>query len=219
MLSISAAVWVVVVVLFWVGTTLDAHVAEALGSVAVAIFTGVLVWIGRRADKHFVVTERAYFQMSHRGGVEFPQGEQVTIKMQIKNWGRTPGTVTDQRLGPMLVMEKNGKLDGSVDYTGLNKSASPYTFLVPNAHYNWDIGFEFKDVGLVQAIKDGNVTLFMVGYVDYRDQFGGRWRAGYARKYTPIADQPAANNLSYVTTKSFNDDRARLPGEGVDWAD
>lgn len=192
----------------------------ALATIVIGIFTWTLWRSTNRAGEHFRVTERAYFQLSHKGGVTFPAGEKVALTMQVKNWGRTPGTVTDQRVGPMLIMEKDGKLSGPVDYSGLEKSTSPYTFLVPTGHYNWDIGFEFTEAGVVQAILAGEITLFMVGYVDYRDQFGDRWRSGYARRYATIAGQnPLANNLSYVTAKGFNDDRHRLPGEGVDWDD
>lgn len=112
-------------------------------------------------------------------------------------------------------MAKDADLPAQVDYSRLKKTASPETFLVPSGRYNWSIGFEFEDQGIVQAIVDGHITLFMLGYVDYRDQFDCRWRAGYARKYTP--DHPEGNNLSYVTARGFNSDRQRLNGEGPDW--
>lgn len=199
---------------------MNAPLVEAMAGVAVAWFTYVLVTTAKRADEHFRVSERAYIQMSHRRGIEFIGGEKITVKMQVRNWGKTPGRVTDQRLGPILKATKNAKLTGPPDYSALKETTAPEAFLIPTGLYNWSVGFEFSEVGAAEAIKDGEATLFLIGYVDYKDEFGGRYRAGYARKYaTNPEDSGDPNNLSFVPSKGFNYDRMRKPGEGNDWDD
>ena len=62
--------------------------------------------------------------------------------------------------------------------------------------------------------------LYVVGYVDYIDVFGGHQRGGYARVYDPALDtgpEDARNNLAFVTDRAYNYDRPREEGEGDDW--
>ena len=61
-------------------------------------------------------------------------------------------------------------------------------------------------------------TLYLIGYVDYIDQFGQRHRGGYARMYKPLTVLlQNQNNLFYVIQEGYNYDRLRKRGEGEDW--
>jgi hypothetical protein len=68
----------------------------------------------------------------------------------------------------------------------------------------------------------------LIGFVDYIDQFGQRYRGGYARIYYPMidikndrykseAEYAARNNLGVVAQEGYNYDRPRSRGEGKDW--
>jgi hypothetical protein len=69
------------------------------------------------------------------------------------------------------------------------------------------------------AVKDHQSDLYLIGYVDYTDQFKKRHRAGYARVYRPAVDDrggyktdaefEARNNLAFVTQAGYNYDRLR----------
>lgn len=218
------AKWTVLTIIIF----LDTHngLVTAIATIFVAGFTWTLWRSGDAAARtagmsaeHFRLSERAYFQLSHRSGIRFfPEEGKIRVAMQVKNCGKTPGTVTYQLLGPIVVRARDGKLVSPPDYSALKDARTPETFLIPDGLYKWDIGFEFKDEGIVEAIEAGEFTLFLIGYVDYKDQFGGRHRSGYARIYVPRdPNSPQGNNLSYPTASGFNYDRERIPGEGVDW--
>jgi hypothetical protein len=49
------------------------------------------------------------------------------------------------------------------------------------------------------AVKDRQSDLYLIGYVDYTDQFKKRHRAGYARIYRPAIDDGG----SYKTDAEF----------------
>jgi hypothetical protein len=69
----------------------------------------------------------------------------------------------------------------------------------------------------VQAIKAGRLKLYIIGYVDYVDAFGSKFRSGYARVYDPAVDEgvpPAErSNLLYFPAAKYNYDRERLSDE------
>jgi hypothetical protein len=48
------------------------------------------------------------------------------------------------------------------------------------------------------------MTLYLIGRVDYEDQFGQRHRCSYARRYALVA--PGGPDLVFVTKRGYNDD-------------
>jgi hypothetical protein len=74
------------------------------------------------------------------------------------------------------------------------------------------------------AIESNAKNLFIYGYVDYIDQFGNHYRAGFARQYDPTPTKiinsgvvQGYNNLFYVNQPWYNDDHIRQKYEGNDW--
>ena len=65
-----------------------------------------------------------------------------------------------------------------------------------------------------EGVWAGQLTLHVIGFVDYVDAFRVRHRGGYARTYTPDLQ----NNLTFATDNSaHNFDVVRSPAVGRDW--
>jgi hypothetical protein len=187
----------------------------ALATIAIGYFTWTLWRSGDRTGEHFRASERAYMLMSHKSGLEI-DGQKLRVTMQIRNWGKTPGTVTDNVLGPVF-FAGSGKLPPNPDYD-LVRTPNPEAFLAPSGKLEWTQEFVIGAPDLSEVIA-GRITLIMLGYVDYRDQFGGRHRNGYAREYGEILT-PEGNNLGFVRdVRGYNYDRPRTRREGNDWND
>ena len=94
-------------------------------------------------------------------------------------------------------------------------------FLVPNDRFS-----ALEPLGTIpaathEAVRAGNLKIFVYGFVDYMDVFRGRYRGGYARVFDPgrdVGDINARNNLVFVTQPQYSYDRPRSPDEGDDWA-
>jgi hypothetical protein len=52
-------------------------------------------------------------------------------------------------------------------------------------------------------VENGTATLYLLGYVEYTDQFKHRHRGGYARRYE---QSRLKNNLLFVTKRGYNYD-------------
>jgi hypothetical protein len=208
---------------------------------------GVLQWwTTRTTNKHYVVIERAYLTLSHSPpGIKFSDdvialvddeqirnpAQNATVRIGIKNYGNTPASVsrilvqvifTDEQLPPTPQYDETFAKDIRVSVV---KTETVFT------RHNWPVDFS-----AIEKTKAGTIRLYVVGYVDYRDQFGERHRSGYARVFEPSIDQPDSywkesdrsfdhkafderNNLPFVTQSGYNYDRKRKRGEGDDWDD
>ena len=176
----------------------------------IAFFTSVLavstigLWYHtHRIAKHTANSERAYVTMSHE-----PPGLNVTIKrehavvtIEIKNYGRTPATVTDL----LLQLDRFGEDNPAPDKPKYRTDA-PRTnvgaFLVADTSifHTWVLPNPNEG--------DGN-ELWLFGYVDYSDAFGQHHRAGYARTYRDSANiSGKANNLFFVNKDGWNYDKS-----------
>ena len=137
----------------------------------------------------------------------------VDISVDVKNFGRTPARITDLLLSTMII-GRNLPLPPDPIYTSPINRVLPSAFLVSNDSFN--VSSSLLILGDVQFnnITMGELQLFVVGYVDYVDQFRERHRSGYGRRYAHDAD---GNNLVFIDARGYNYDRVRLPGEGNDW--
>ena len=160
-------------------------------------------------------TERAYIKMSHAPpGFEFIPGGKVKITSEVKNWGSTPGSVTYWSL--WLRARKAGTpIPEDPEYGTTPDESVPRAFLVTKESVHLVNELPVGQ-GWIDAIQSGANEALVVGYVDYRDQFGGRYRGGYARYFVPAMKR---NNLHVVTKRGYNYDRKREKGEGDDWGD
>lgn len=163
-----------------------------------------------------MLAERAYVKMSHvPPGVRWfeKNKELFQIEVEIKNYGRTPASVTDVKLGAKLL--ENGELLREPFFYHV-REAIPNAFLVTNEAFFHQGHFPLRGQDLDDA-KSGTKKLWIFGHVDYIDTFKTRHRSGYVRVYIAIVDDGKQNNLFYMTEARYNYDRPRTKGEGNDW--
>src|SRR5262249_28170215 len=155
------------------------------------IFTAALVWVGwlqrRTLDETLRsnrVVERAYVGMSHvPGSFQLSPGPPFTaqVRLRVKNHGNTPARVTAVSsaclAGPTAIPMP---------------ATAPDMTPQPDSSYFLVAGDEFfltTPPSPVPApathaqVQAGTVTLYLIGRVDYEDQFGQRHRCSYARRY------------------------------------
>jgi len=225
------------------GRSMDANWLVALLTTVIA-FASVMTWLVYR-DMHQTnkAIERAYVTMSHLPpGAWFGpvvgaatsqpmQHRNIGVAVQIENCGNTPARITAIAIHPFI----GDSLPEEPQYDGTTGDAA---FLVKSGTFQVQ-AITTRPPFQIDRILDGEVTLWMIGYVDYIDSFGGRHRSGYARVYDRIRDGLAVsaerengafaqhafdanafhtgNNLTFVTQRRYNYDRLRLKGEGNDW--
>jgi hypothetical protein len=184
------------------------------GDVWVAIFTGVLAvvtsllawlawcqWFGYRSG------ERAYVTLSHYSDRGVPalqldlDGRVAMVTVRVKNFGNTPATIRRVSLALRVSRDRlprrprYGPPDDDIGF-----------FLVKGDHFDVTPSLAIS-AEEAERIVDG-APVWLLGYVDYRDAFRRRYRAGYARRYDP---DPAsgADNLTFETQRGYNYDRRR----------
>ena len=200
-----------------------------------AAFTAMLVIVGIlqtiilfKTTTHFKIVERAYIKMSHRPpGIET---EGITglfgVTLEIANFGKTPARVTDVFLTHVVVPHKKG-LPKIPDYQlPAVRDNIPSAFLVTEDKFFFAQSFRIPKVETI-SIMELESDLYLIGFVDYVDQFKQRHRGGYARLYQPRMDDRSRfktddafqqrSNLVFVAQDGYNYDRPRVRGEGNDW--
>ena len=164
--------------------------------------------------EHTRTVERAYVKLSHmQPGLKSEPTGLFFVRMRAKNTGRTPASVTDMRVKPVLT-PKAKSLPAKPNYKRKGGDTTHKAFLVANGSAYFGDNFSITPSELEQ-VKDGTLKLYLIGYVDYIDAFGERHRGGYARIYDPQPGVP--NNLGFVAQDGYNYDRLRDEGEGRDW--
>jgi hypothetical protein len=176
-------------------------------TVLVAIFTLILAWIAWRQWVSYRRGERAYVTLSHYSDRGVPalqldlDGRVAMVTMRVKNFGNTPATIGRVSLALRVTRDRlprrprYGPPDDDIGF-----------FLVKGDHFDVtpSIAISAEDA---ERIVDG-APVWLIGYVDYRDAFRRRYRAGYARRYDP---DPASgvDNLIFETQRGYNYDRRR----------
>jgi hypothetical protein len=166
-------------------------------------------------------SRRAYVKMSHLAPGIQPEGTSglFGIRLGIKNFGQTPATITDILLN-CLVLPKGVPLPESPLYERQSGSI-PTGFLVANDEMVFHRHYQITSDDMT-AVRDHQSDLYLIGYVDYMDQFGQRHRAGYARLYRAMTDDRKSyrhdaefeerNNLNFVVKDGYNYDHPRAAG-------
>jgi hypothetical protein len=200
-----------------------AEVVIAIFTIVLTISTVLLWWAtknaanaARIAAEHIPTVERAYVKMSHaKPGLRINYPEQnFRVIVGVKNFGRTPARITDVRL-KHIVLEKGETLPIVPDYSKVGGEEAIEAFLVADDEFFHDVTFDF--VRSQAEVQDGTVTIYIIGYVDYIDQYGQRQRGGYARVYDAERES-GSNNLVFVVQPNYNYDRHRVSSEGNDWS-
>ena len=200
-------------------------VAFTAALAVVGIFQTIILY---KTTTHFKIVERAYIKMSHRPpGIE-PEG--ITglfwVNLEIANFGKTPARVTDVVLTPVVVPHQKG-LPEIPDYSvPAVRDNIPNAFLVTEDKFFSVQRCKIPKLEMT-SIMELESDLFLIGFVDYVDQFGQRYRGGYARRYQPRMDDRSRyrtddafeqrSNLVFVAQNGYNYDRPRGRGEGNDW--
>jgi hypothetical protein len=197
----------------------DANTIIAFAALVTAAFTGTLYWNARNQLIHGQRVERAYVKLSHPPpGIEPQLGtDLVRLQISVKNFGRTPAQITDIVLNP-LVLSGNQPLPREPVYTRRDGGQAQKAFLVANDELFY-VRYYQLEAGQMNEVLDLAANLYLIGYVDYIDQFGEHHRGGYARLYGPRIDDralyktdedfAARNNLVFVTQEGYNYDRIR----------
>jgi hypothetical protein len=199
---------------------IDANKIIAFAALVTAAFTGTLYWNARNQLIHGQRVERAYVKLSHPPpGIEPQLGtDLVRLQISVNNFGRTPAQITDVVLNP-LVLSGNQPLPRKPVYT--RRDGGPVkAFLVANDELFY-VRYYQLEAGELNEVLDLAAKLYLIGYVDYIDQFGEHHRGGYARLYDTRKDDrafyktdedfAARNNLVFVTQEGYNYDRIRRP--------
>lgn len=194
----------------------------------IAVFTVVLAWATSRIYKHSAASERAYIDISHHGppGLEIdPSAGKAKLKVTVTNRGRTPARVTDMFLDLAFDV-----LPTKPHYTLPQNHEPARVFLVTQSKFKYTIEI-LADQDALNAAAEDEKSLWVFGYVDYKDIFGKRHRAGYMRRYcrfdysnprsTPTFPVERKNNLIFDPIPGYNYDRRRRwwKREGNDWGD
>ena len=197
---------------FWLGAT-------AFAAVITAVFTGTLFLNAHHQLLHNRQVERAYVKISHPppGIRQLNDNGSILLTVSIKNYGRTPARVTDVVIKP-IVVRKGDSLPPVPDYTVRREDSKPQAFLVSDDEFFLRRSLRITPDEMSE-VKSKTSVLYMIGYVDYTDQFGQHHRGGYGREYRLGVDERARyktdeefdqrNNLLVVEEEEYNYDQVR----------
>lgn len=175
-----------------------------------------------------MLAERAYIKMSHRkpGFVLVSKNQFAWLTPQIKNYGNTPGEITDALMSIAILPNLEALPNVPAYVRAENHPVGAQAFLVSGEELGIPFPFSLGRQA-ISEIESATKLLFVFGYVDYVDAFKIPHRAGYGRIYEPQneiranfrsdEDFEGRNNLVYITKRNYNYDRERTPDEGCDW--
>jgi hypothetical protein len=214
---ICLVVGLLIATAFWLGAT-------AFAALITAVFTGTLFLNAHHQLLHNRQVERAYVKISHPspGIRQLDPSGNIWLEVSIKNYGKTPARVTDVVIKP-VVIPHDDQLPTVPDYTVQFEGPKPKAFLVADDEFFLS---RFYKITPDERSKVVNLQsdLYMIGYVDYTDQFDQRHRGGYARQYFPMIDAKSRyetdeefdqqkfdrrNNLLVVAQEGYNYDQVR----------
>ena len=184
----------------------------ALSTLVIAIFTVTLWNATAGLLNHGREVERAYVKLSHANDLRLQGNGHLAVRMEIKNWGRTPAQITDMVIG-CDIRTSRVPLPEHPPYPGRVGKNVVHAFLVAGEGFfvTNPIKRVFTDEERL-SIERGTQVLTLMGYVEYRDKFDRTHRAGYARTYLPhrpgdLMNVLPADNLVFVTQENYNYDR------------
>jgi hypothetical protein len=197
----------------------DPNTTIALAAAVTAALTYRLFANARDQLIHNRKVERAYVKISHPspGIDQLDSSGLFWLTITIKNYGRTPARVTDVVLKPVVVLHGD-PLPTVPDYTGQHQGQKPQAFLVTEDEFRVSRFYQIAQDEM-SKVKGLLSDLYIIGFVDYVDQFNQVHRGGYARQYQPMLDLKARyktneefdqrNNLTVVTQEGYNYDEVQ----------
>lgn len=138
--------------------------------------------------------ERAYVTMSRTSKLRFGDGPDGTIRfdLEVQNHGKTPANILGG--GIKVTFSDLGHAPPEMSMDGA-LFPIPRCFLVPGHRMKEPVTFSRLERGMImRAIQPLDVVglgtdpeppleLWLMGYVDYRDQFGDEHRGGFGRRF------------------------------------
>jgi hypothetical protein len=174
------------------------------------VFVGFLqYWVYKKQYESFKIKERAYVRMNHlEPGIKWFEDCGIVLMFSIKNVGNTPADVTDILVKP-VVLGAGKSLESVPVYQRQRSVMSFHTILYNEDSFSYSNPelLNLGDKKIKDAIDLGEKDLYIVGYVDYSDKFGGKYRSGYARKYSPGLNKEGKDNLVFINQDGYNYDR------------
>jgi hypothetical protein len=158
--------------------------------------------------------ERAYVDLSHvaPGLDNVGPNKAPTIRVRVKNSGRTPADVIAVVLEPFI---SDQPLPDAVP--DIRTKAPQHFFLMPQDSIWWEPDDPLPSLSEEthrEITREGtSLKLWIIGYVDYIDRFERRHRTRFARCYSPRADREALinqipmeqrNNLAIEAKPGYN---------------
>jgi hypothetical protein len=176
-----------------------------LFSALLAVFTGVLVLVGGLQWRTLAATlrsneiiERAYVGLSHEPpglAVQATAPPTARVSVRVTNHGRTPARCTELSLSLLI---SSAPLPAAPPYAPARPIAA---VLTAGDEFVVTLPITAAELAQIQA----GAAAYVLGYVDYRDQFGrGVYRRRYARRYDANG---LGSNLVFVTEAGYNDER------------
>ena len=159
----------------------------------------------RRAGQAVRVAERAYIKISHCGPLKFGSNGVGIVPLRVENRGHTPAHVTDVRVNHMIAET----LPENPDY-------GPESPMAGHGRLVGRMGFSFKrpiivGPGELDVINHGTMKLYVLGYADYTDAFGCKYRSAFVRRFDPQGSDE--NNLVFVNQSAhYEYDRPQKRG-------
>lgn len=194
--------------------------ANAISTLVMAFFTVVLAKLTKHqkilADRALAsshVMERAYVNMSHKPpGLHFdPDGKGhpgfLGAILVITNHGRTPARVIGTSVGfhvfPLL---PENSLPTAPPYRSEDQIPVEFFLMPTGKFFQGNPRVHLLTDEQLRDIQDGQLGLWLLGYVDYIDIFERPHRGGYARRYEPAMHATGRPNLVFETQRGYNYD-------------
>ena len=132
----------------------------------------------------------------------------------MSNFGRTPGRV-ETVVDGVLTLPANEQFPEIPDYARGETVYGP-AFLVHGDYINVAVSGQLERNEVTQ-LKNRQRKFLVYGHVDYIDQFGKSYRAGYGREYRP--DLNVETNLTYFFSQhaaayNYDEERKREKSNG-----
>lgn len=185
---------------------------SAIATAGLVVVVFLQLCLMDRQGKWMKASERAYVKMSYIPPGLIMAGNVLTFGVEVSNLGPAPATVTDVILSYKFLLKGEPLPKVPEYFPSCDVDTAPNTFLYKGDDFIYKTNFTISPEHLADMeSKD----IYLLGYVDYIDQFRQRHRVGYAGRYIP--KPPGKKNLVVVIKRGYNYDRPRKNGEGHDW--
>jgi hypothetical protein len=157
------------------------------------------------------IIERAYVDMSPAPGRPIPKvGQSIDVLIKIKNYGKTPAMV--------VAVALKARIQSSAlpeHFPDMHPEEPVRFHIQPGDTVAWSPDYKLSaplTSQQVSSLKDGTLSLWILGWVEYEDKFKKTRRHLFTRKYRPSEhtlsedDARKRNWFSVVPKPGFNGD-------------